>query len=82
MLPRFLVLWLCFGVVPAVLLFRRGDVPGALVQLLEEEQIMNHNGVVSMVSNSWVLFLAKPILSLSIQEWFVIIPIMWGSRDC
>ena len=77
MLPRFLVLWLCFGVVPAVLLFRRGHVPGALVQLLEEEQIMNDNGVISMV-----LFVAKPILSLTIQQWFVIIPIMWGSRDC
>ena len=51
----------------AVLLFRRGDVPGALVQLLEEEQIMNDNGAISMVSNSWVLFLAKPVLSLSIQ---------------
>ena len=39
MLFRFLVLLLCFGVGPAVFLFRRGDVPGTLVQLLEEEGV-------------------------------------------
>ena len=42
MLFRFLVLWLCFGVGPAVLLFRRGDVPGTLVQLLEEEEVWSN----------------------------------------
>ena len=54
MLFRFLVLLLCFGVGPAVFLFRRGDVPGTLVQLLEEEGVWSE--LLKNVCSCWFDF--------------------------